>query len=207
MSKKESGRGALTFATAVLCFAMLAAVAAAGYIVWSEYRKSESGKISLDKLPYRAEVSKASEAYGVEEARIYAVIQVESSFISDALSDAGAMGLMQMMPSTYEDQCFARGESFDEKDLNDPARNIDICTYYLQKLYNLTGSWDWAHTAYNSGIGNVLKWQKEGYTPSNVPSDRAKKYLERIKSAYDAYSVVFAAQKNGEQNNSETSDI
>ena len=58
----------------------------------------------------------------------------------------------------------------------------------------MTGSWDWAHVAYFSGIGNVTKWRAEGLTPKTIPSDKAKTYLERINAAYDAYTMILGEQ-------------
>ena len=132
------------------------ALLGAGFIVYKELELERKNKIVRpEDLPYREEVIAAEAAYGVEQPRIYAGIQVESSFIPDAVSKAGAIGLMQMLPSTYEDQCARRGVPCDPEDLCKPEVSIDFCSEYLMILHDLTGSWKWAHIAYSKG-GNAV---------------------------------------------------
>lgn len=199
-SKKERR---LTASMVAVCVAAAVAVLGAGFIVYKELELERKNKIVRpEDLPYREEVIAAEAAYGVEQPRIYAVIQVESSFIPDAVSKAGAIGLMQMLPSTYKDQCARRGVPCDPEDLCKPEVSIDFCSEYLMLLHDLTGSWKWAHIAYSKGIGNVLRWQEEGYTPETVPSDEARRYLDRIEAAYDAYTLIFrAAEEHSNETN------
>ena len=163
----------------------------------------------VEDLPYRREVREAHVLEGVEEARIYAVIQTESSFRANAVSPSGARGLMQMLPSTYEEECLETGASFDPEALFDPSVNIPVCTRYLRKLHDIVGSWDWAHVAYYAGIGNALKWMEEGLSLGDLPNESAKIYLERINSAYDAYAVMFRAyeEKNAASGASGGTDL
>ncbi len=151
-------------------------------------------------LPFRKEVRAAYQKYGIEEARIYAVILTESSFRPEVISPSGAVGLMQMLPSTYEELCLSRGTEFDPQDLKKPEINIDFCCEYLLYLYNLTGNWNVAHLAYHAGIGNVNKWLKDpecsadGKTIDRIPSTASAKYLERINAACNAYRSILKAE-------------
>ena len=149
------------------------------------------GSTEYPKL-YSEYVKKAAKDYKIEEARIYAVIMVESSFRADSVSVSDARGLMQMLPSTYEDVCKRRGMEYNPDELFDPAVNIDACTYYLNWLYERLGNWNNVHIAYNAGIGNVLKWLENGdYCENgiiiNTPSAQANAYIDRIEYYYNEY--------------------
>ena len=145
------------------------------------------------RFEYRDLVKSASEKYDLEEARIYAVILVESSFRPEAVSEAGAVGLMQMLPATYESRCKKRGVPYDPEDLKDPETNIDFCCEYLVYLKEKLGSWDMAHLAYHAGIGRVNGWladpeySADGVTVDRIPSSVSAKYVERINAAYLVY--------------------
>ena len=83
-----------------------------------------------------------AEAYNVPEDVIYAVIRTESHFDSAAVSRAGAVGLMQLMPETFlwltNDML---GEHLSEAVLYDPETNIRYGTYLLSRLYTRYGDW------------------------------------------------------------------
>lgn len=190
--KKRQGTDALQYLTAgILCIAVTVILLVGCYFIVNEPRLP-SGNNKKD-LPYEEDVYMASEKYDVEPARIYAVIQVESSFRETVISKAGAIGLMQMMPDTYAELCEKRGCRCDPEDLKDPSVNIDFCTDYLRYLYDCTGSWKLAHLAYNVGIGKVMRWLKDenyssdGKTLHTIPNAMGKEYLDRIETAYDAY--------------------
>ena len=146
---------------------------------------------------YAKEVRAAAEKYGIEEERIYAVIKVESDFRKDCVSSVGAVGLMQMLPSTYKSQCERLGIKYYAEDLYDPAINIDICTYYLKRMYNMYNDWDHAHAAYNAGYGNVNKWLKnpeyvrEGKLINDkIPFKETRNYVKKVNYYYMEYKLA-----------------
>lgn len=150
---------------------------------------------------YAKEVKAAAEKYGIEEERIYAVIKVESNFKKDAVSYADARGLMQMLPSTYESQCKRLGIEYNEEDLFDPAKNIDVCTFYLKRMYDMYGDWDHAHAAYNAGYGNVNKWLKNPeYTREGklindkIPFKETRNYVKKVNYYYTEYKLANASK-------------
>ncbi len=110
----------------------------------------------------------SSRKYDVAPSLIYAVMKTESSFNPYAVSHAGALGLMQIMPATAGadvfDKIHNRKGQPDQKYLFDPANNIDTGTAYLHILETrylkdikdpLSRHYS-VISAYNSGTGNVL---------------------------------------------------
>lgn len=149
---------------------------------------------------YSEIVKKYSLEYGVPERIIYATIKTESSFRSDAVSSSGAMGLMQMMPSTFE--WLTSDEHLDEalpKDaLFDPEVNIRYGTYYLSYLAKkFDYDWTIVSAAYNAGEGRVLAWLESGeYTDDSgnlikIPIKETRAYVKKINDAIDTYTKLY----------------
>jgi soluble lytic murein transglycosylase-like protein len=89
----------------------------------------------------------ASAKHGVALSLLRAVVAVESNFKSDAVSRAGAMGLMQLMPGTAKDMGV--------KDAFDPAQNVNGGARYLAFLLKHFKDEELAVAAYNAGPGRV----------------------------------------------------
>lgn len=102
---------------------------------------------------YDAIIAAASKKYGVPEAYIRSVMQVESSGRPDAVSPKGAGGLMQIMPATYDELARKHGLG---PDRFDPQNNIMGGTAYLRENFDRFGG-DWGKTlaAYNAGPSRV----------------------------------------------------
>ncbi|MBQ8911157.1 MAG: transglycosylase SLT domain-containing protein, partial [Clostridia bacterium] len=127
MKRQKKGEAPLYLTALILCVALLAALGALGYLAVDRMeglRTEEQG--SQVTLAYEEEVLAASQKHGVSAARIYAVILTESSFRPAVISEAGAVGLMQMLPSTYKEQCAKRGVPYDPEDLKSTTyRRLD----------------------------------------------------------------------------------
>jgi len=149
---------------------------------------------------YSEIVKKYSVEFGVPERVIFATIKTESSFKSDAVSSAGAMGLMQMMPSTFE--WLTSDEHLDEAlstdALFEPEVSIRYGTYYLSYLAKkFDYDWSIVSAAYNAGEGRVAKWLENGeYTDENgklkkIPIKETRSYVKKINDAIDTYTKLY----------------
>ncbi len=114
-------------------------------------------------------IAAASARYDVDTAMIKAIIRAESGYNPQALSPAGAGGLMQLMPLT--------AESLGVEDIFDPAQNINAGVRYFKKLMKIF-KYDvsLALAAYNAGIQRVYEYN--GVPPFTTTQIYVKKVLE-----------------------------
>ncbi len=106
---------------------------------------------------------------------ILALIHVESSFDPEAVSYAGATGLMQLRERTLLREIERAGLS--PADLDDPVANVRAGIRYLRRLVRAFGSTDLALMAYNAGPNRILSYYRAGEIP-----DRFHAYPRRIRS-------------------------
>ena len=154
---------------------------------------------------YMEYVSKYAYEYNVPEPVILAVIKVESGFNPRAVSydkdgEIIAMGLMQMVPKTFEWLCSDEhlDERLHEDDLFEPEISIKYGTYYLSYLHKkFDRNWDTALAAYNGGEGNVAKWLKNPeYSDGNgnltyIPFKETRNYVQKVNKAIDTYKNLY----------------
>jgi soluble lytic murein transglycosylase-like protein len=117
--------------------------------------------------------------------------------VGAAVSSAGAIGLMQMMPDTYEWLCKKTGDLCIPAMLYDPETNIRYGTYLLSFLYTRYGNWDTALAAYNAGLGNVDQWLEdpayagENGTLKEIPYKETRNYIKRVNEARRLYESLY----------------
>jgi hypothetical protein len=138
---------------------------------------STSGTSSSSALETTDELSaifkKASETYGISETLLKAVAKAESGFNTNAVSSAGAQGIMQLMPSTAK--ALGVTDSFDaEQNIMGGAK------YLSQMLDRYDGDVTLALAAYNAGAGNVAKYG--GVPPFTQTQNYIKKVLSYMES-------------------------
>lgn len=146
---------------------------------------------------YREIVEEYADLYAVPESVVYAVIKCESGFDPTAVSHAGAIGLMQMMPQTFEDLCALTGEHYDEGLLYEPETSIRYGTYLLSILYLKYGNWETAYAAYNAGEPAVDGWLDDpAHSDGNgnltdIPYKETRKYVKRVARARTVYERLY----------------
>jgi soluble lytic murein transglycosylase len=137
--------------------------------------------------------------YNVDPLLIAAVIKAESNFNSQAVSERGARGLMQIMPETGLWAAKQIGEpNLDSEDLFDPETNIKLGTWYLSDLEKeFDGSNVLILAAYNGGRGNVKDWlagktliNPEG-SISQIPFPETRHYVKKVLLYYRFYSYLY----------------
>ncbi|HUL61393.1 MAG TPA: lytic transglycosylase domain-containing protein [Anaeromyxobacteraceae bacterium] len=117
----------------------------------------------------------AADKYKLPEALLVAVMAVESNFDPQAVSEKGAMGLMQLMPATAREMFVS--------DPFDPAQNIEGGARYLRILANqYSGDPMKTLAAYNAGPDAV---RRSGEDVPNIPETRA--YVRRVLDLYRSY--------------------
>ncbi|MBQ9543979.1 MAG: lytic transglycosylase domain-containing protein [Clostridia bacterium] len=163
--------------------------AAYGFFCWY--------KSSVIPLRYQEFVSKYSEEYKVPESVIYAVIKCESNFRADAVSTAGAKGLMQIMPETFSWLSTSSGVDYDLELISDPQANIHMGVYYLSWLRSRFGSWELVWAAYNAGHNRVRQWTEDPTLYANgklvrIPIDETAKYVERVSNFRALYMKFYS---------------
>ena len=121
----------------------------------------------------------------------HGITRQESSFDRSAVSQAGARGMMQLMPGTAREQAGKMGYGYDFGRLTrDPAYNVMLGSAYFARLLN---TWDGnvplAVASYNAGAGNVRKWVRNNGDPrqtdvlrwiERIPFTETKAYVQRV---------------------------
>lgn len=143
-------------------------------------------------LKYGAEVAAGSKDYELDRWLVYAVIKVESDFVPDAVSGAGAVGLMQLMPDTAEWIAWRRQEEYFPENLTMPEYNIGMGCYLLSYLLDYyDGDIDLAIAAYNAGSGKVDEWIASGEI-EDIPYPETKAYVAKVKYTYEKYKKLYS---------------
>ena len=138
------------------------------------YRCADKQYIRNKQQAYQHTIKTYAQRYGVDEALVHSVVKQESCFNEKALSSAGAIGLMQLMPAT--------ASYLKVKDPWNPEQNIHGGVKYLsQMLRRFNGNKKFALAAYNAGPGKVDKY---GGIP---PYKETRHYVKKIMADYSRF--------------------
>jgi soluble lytic murein transglycosylase len=130
---------------------------------------------------------------------VAAVINVESGFRDGAVSPAGAVGLMQVLPSTAKAVARSIGlpGKMDTKALSDPVTNIRVGTAYLAELTaRYHGSVDLALAAYNAGLTNADEWAavwkpSETTLSATIDFPETAHYVDEVLAQAEVYRRLY----------------
>jgi soluble lytic murein transglycosylase len=154
----------------------------------------------LTTLPLRHQETIRAQAGDkhLDPSLIAGVIYAESKF-NDSTSSAGALGLMQLLPSTAHfiaDR--SGGTRFTTEDLSTPEINIAYGSWYLRYLLDRYGGDEvLALAAYNGGMGNVDRWvaeagaRGEALEVADIPFPETRAYVERVLGARRDYRRTY----------------
>lgn len=176
---------------------LIAFIAVLG-LVCSLLSSSRLGRL-LYPFHFREEIMAAAAAQEIDPLLIAAVIHSESSFQEDAVSQEGARGLMQLMPSTAGWIAERKGESnFHPDKLFEPRYNIAAGSWYLADLLRqFDGSVVIALAAYNGGRGHVQRWLEDKIWDGSeanlerIPFSETRMFVRRTLKNYRSYQDLY----------------
>ena len=173
-------------------------------VPFSQHSRLEPEGRAVWTLNYPAAFSpyvwQAAWDYDLDPLLMLAVMRVESRYRHDAVSRAGAMGLVQIMPATGHRVAALMGDSdFRVDRLTEPGLNIRMGTYYMGELVRRFGSRQFALAvgSYNGGPHNVGRWLKD---KQGIPFEEfveeiqfheTRAYTKRVLEYYSVYCELY----------------
>lgn len=161
-------------------------------------RKAQLKGVLLADLAYP--VLEASDA-NPPAALVHAITRQESNFDANAVSRAGARGLMQLMPATARSVARKLRLPYSARRLSDPAYNMRLGSAYLGQMLNrFNGSYILAIAAYNAGPGAASRWMRTFGDPGDpavdpvdwvemIPYRETRNYVQRVLENLQVYRV------------------
>lgn len=159
------------------------------------------GSVSVLKTLYPMKYNHFVEEYALKndlsEYFVFAVIECESGFDPEAVSGVGAVGLMQIMPDTFDWINYRLKKDLPFSRAYDPETSIEYgCHFYgyLMKKYKNEAT---AVAAYHAGMTNVDKWLKDenyssdGNNLHTIPYPSTQKYVERVMKTKNIYQKLY----------------
>ena len=138
---------------------------------------------------------------------VHAISRQESQFAMNAVSHAGARGLMQLMPGTAREQAGKLGLSYEPQELvSDAGYNLTLGNGYFGRMMDYYGgSYPLAVAAYNAGPGNVNKWLRAYGDPrtgsidwidwiEKIPLSETRNYVQRVLENAVVYEAMNPAR-------------
>lgn len=150
---------------------------------WVEPRGiSKKINVEANRKRFAEHISSAAKRHGLSQALLHAVITAESWYNPDAISRAGAVGLMQLMPAT--------AARYGVADSRDPSDNIEGGSRYLRDLLKMFGNnLTLAVAAYNAGENAVIQY---GY--KIPPYAETQDYVRKVLDYYRQYAAADKAE-------------
>jgi len=149
-------------------------------------------------MAYRDFITSYATEYGIPENLAYSIIRAESSFSPTVLSPVGAVGLMQLMPTTAKSLTKEKSKAISAFQLTSPDLNIRLGLRHLKNLlvrYN--GNLVLAVAAYNSGATPVDRWLKKSSASrndefiENIPYPETREYVKKVLANIEIYNSIY----------------
>ena len=172
----------------LVVFAAIAA-AAAGYVLRTTPPWYERIRYPLHYSEY---IRVHAKEHHLDPALMAAVIYQESKFRPSVESSSGAIGLMQLTPSTARGIAIRTGgNAFETSDLYNAEINIRYGAWYLDNLFTKYHNERLVLAAYNAGQGNVDKWIAHG---EDIQFPETRAYVSRVEHLKGVYAKAWHSQ-------------
>ena len=140
-------------------------------------------------LRYEQVVRGHARNYRLNPALLAAVIYTESKFDANARSNAGAIGLMQLLPDTAKGIAIRTGgKRFVVADLTNPEINVRYGAWYLRHLLDRYGDERTALAAYNAGQANVDRWRAQSL---GIQFRETRYYVDKVERLKKVYASAY----------------
>ena len=140
-------------------------------------------------LEYEHVIRAHARNYDLDPALLAAVVYAESRFDSAARSEAGAVGLMQLLPGTAKGIALRTGgDRFVVADLLDPEINVRYGSWYLRHLRERYHDLRLALAAYHAGQGNVDEWLRNG---GGIGFPETRAYVDEVTKLRRVYAKAY----------------
>jgi soluble lytic murein transglycosylase len=147
--------------------------------------------------PFREVFSEYAKTYGLDEAWVLGLVRQESRFISEARSEAGAAGLMQVMPRTARYVARKIGlRDYRAKSMTEVQTNVTLGTGYLKMVLDQLGHPVLASAAYNAGPARARRWRDEtrplegAIYVETIPFPETRDYVKKVMSNAVFYAAL-----------------
>lgn len=163
-------------------------------ILMTDYALQQSSAKRLsskERLELASIITEQANLHNLDPLLIIALIQVESTFNTNAQSHKGAKGLMQLLPDTarYINKKTDKGIP-ENSNLFDAKTNIALGSAYMEYLLDKTnGNLEYALAAYNMGPANMFRAKRENKVPKAYSNKVLKEYT-KLQKAVDTVSVA-----------------
>lgn len=142
-------------------------------------------------------IEKVSAELEIESVLLYAMIETESGFDKDAVSDAGAMGLTQITPETFQWLQTKTKTSYGDEALFEPEISIYFGAFFIKLLLDEFKHVDVAFAAYHAGRGQVNEWladprySSDGEALDTIPFEDTSNYVEKVNKNIKKYNKIY----------------
>ena len=176
---------------------LLGAAGFGGYLIYEEAQYQRA--LRNYPVAYVDLIKQYADQYELDPYLVQSIMRCESSNDPLAVSDAGAVGLMQIMPDTGEwiAHKLDLDETYTQEQLTDPQTSITFGCWYLRFLSGrFDGNVMEMIAAYNAGHGTVEGWLEDPRFSENdvlltIPFEDTARYYEKVMTAYENYTTLY----------------
>jgi soluble lytic murein transglycosylase len=156
-------------------------------------------------FPYREQIEREAARHGVDPFLVAGLVRQESMFNTRAVSPAGAIGLMQIMPATGRALARQNGiGNFSNARLHDPDLNVRLGVQYMgQLLRQYNGRLPDLLAAYNAGSGRLARWRAfpeyadDDLFAERIPFAETRDYVKVVEQNRRIYTAIYGPRGSG----------